>query len=156
MLRSSTEDGEEPSLVLFLDRGGASITTPHSQLRQLSLGLPLPRSFTRRPLFSRERPLASAPVELESGASQARAQRTHQALSDRLALPTYAKFLPRFVPKPDCRTNRILLCMSTPCLVDWQSRRTLRGKDSADHHLNWKQIVPAPCWRDCQYASGFT
>ncbi len=71
-------------------------------------------------------------------------ERTHHALSERLALPTYAKhFLGEFVAS-GARTNITLLCMSKPGRTDLQSRRSSRGKVAACHHRDWKQIVPAP------------
>jgi hypothetical protein len=73
---------------------------------------------------------------------------TYHALSERLALPTYAKQRPALSSGSWGRTNMILLCMSTPGLTDLQSRRCCRGKVEACHHLAWKQIVPAPCFEE--------
>ncbi len=70
---------------------------------------------------------------------------THQALSERFALPTYAKHLSGEFVASEGRMNITLLCMSTPGRTDLQSRRSSRGKLAACHHLDWKQIVPAPC-----------
>ncbi len=70
---------------------------------------------------------------------------THQALSERFALPTYAKHLPREFVASESLMNITLLCMSKPRRTDLQSRRSSRGNVVACHHLDWKQIVPAPC-----------
>ena len=53
--------------------------TPHSQLRQLSFGCFVVLSCTNRPL----------PQVLGPRLDQRQKQKTHQALSERFALPTY-------------------------------------------------------------------
>jgi len=72
----------------------------------------------------------------------------YHALSERLALPTYAKL---GIGVADLVvslvTNIALLWIRIPVRVDWQSYSTLCGKVDASHQCRWKQMVPAayPC-----------
>lgn len=58
--------------------------TPHSQLRQFILGSLVVLSLTRRPLLN----ISDGPIK---EISDFKGSDTYQALSDRLALPTYAQ-----------------------------------------------------------------
>lgn len=140
-------------------------STPHSQLRQLSLGLPDSRSFVSRPLepnsgqpYGRSTSLHCVPLRwppttsLLAFAASAVAvlavsnclglMMTYHALSDRFALPIYTQAAPSRI----CSwTNMTLLCSSRPCRVASQSRSNSRGKVVAFHHFSCMQIVPAAC-----------
>jgi hypothetical protein len=69
---------------------------------------------------------------------------TYHALSDKLALPTYAHALLPCRPTSRGRTKIILLCINMSRLWLWQSRIRYFGKVSRLYHFDWKQIVPAP------------
>jgi hypothetical protein len=134
------------------------ITTPHSQLRQLILGLPVLVSFTKRPLdvFLVRSTVFSHQFVLTA----------YQALSDRLALPTYAQHGvvwlcgEELAPAPgslDCNTLRTKIsfeCIRSPSRVLAQSRISSLGNVGACHHLGCTHIVPAAynTPNTCQYA----
>lgn len=65
----------------------AGITTPHSQLRQLSLGLPVFLSLVKRPLEKAKTPSGQLAAQYYYLDEKTRTS-TYHALSERLADPT--------------------------------------------------------------------
>jgi len=86
-------------------------STPHSQFLQVTFRLPVFLSTVRRP----------------------------QALSEMLALPTYAQ------ADEELRTSITLLCIRSPDRTLLHSRIMSRGKVVASHHSRCKHIVPPDC-----------
>lgn len=123
------------------------------------LGLLVARSFTTRPLRMR-RPLCQSSCLISAWANPPSLPfvdgSTYHALSDRLALPTYANpsmHCPDAMVLADAtalrrRTKITLLCIKRPSRVLMQSRTSCRGKLGACHHLAWAQIVPPACTSD--------
>lgn len=83
---------------------------------------------------------------------------THQALSEKFALPTYAQFLlPPIANSIFLRKKlrwrlwdicfRTYECVKMPFLLLRQSRIRCLGKLSESYHFEWKQIVP-PAWKN--------
>lgn len=85
MPMSLTSSLGPPAWAWALLAPGTRITTPHSQLRQLILGLPVARSLTKRPLLA----FGFSSVTLLKFVAGLAV--SHHALSDRFALPIYAQ-----------------------------------------------------------------
>jgi hypothetical protein len=85
----------------------SGITTPHSQFRQFNFGFFVIVSFTSRPLsnghISSITTRHANALKRQNGPQEMKKRSTHQALSDKLALPQYAQ--PAYTLPPAAATG---------------------------------------------------
>jgi len=79
------------------------ITTPHSQFRQFNFGFFVIVSFTSRPLSNGHISSVTTRHANRVGLQEMKKRSTHQALSDKLALPQYAQ--PAYTLPPAAATG---------------------------------------------------